>query len=343
MGIGNRDLVSRGEAAPAKSTTGSETIEQAAPTGPVGAIDSSAVDSPTRCSSLAFHPSFATRAAGDDVILASSSSISFYTSWSLLKAHSSFFEGIASLPQTDEIGDRPVIDLPSATTDALAAALTLITPDKSIDWLIAHSLSFDGAPFCRIIQELCAALVDAYDLENVLAILPSTLDDDPWLRFALAALANDEPLAVSISSETVQLEIGMVPAARRLLLDLAPASHARLKELHSTRRAAWNQCKIRIRHHQDMENHHNDFAKNCRKRSGCSSLHQYGGSWQKLRRRAANAAVGAIRVGPKDMRSVQAMIDAVEGELDCSICAYRGHMAFIRAMEATLGGLPSSI
>ena len=111
----------------------------------------------------------------------------------------------------------------------------------------------------------------------------------------------------------MQLEIGMLSAARTLLLDLAPAYHARRKELHSTRRAAWDQCKIRIRHHQDMENHHNDFAKNCRKRGGCGSFHQYGGSWQKLRRRAANAAIGAIRVGPKDMRSVQAMIDAGGG------------------------------
>lgn len=292
---------------------------------------------------LVFHQSFSSPLGEDDVIVTSNTSISFHTSLQLLARYSSFFEGLATLPTMDDTEDRPIFELPSATTDALHAALTLITPYRSIDWLVAESLSLEGGAFLRIIQELCE-LVEAYDFENLLAFLPLKLHHCPWLRFALAALADDEALATSISAQTIKLEIGMMPSATRIVLQaLVPAHDHRLRLLHATRRHGWDQCKVQIRHHQDMENRHNDFAKNCRKRGGCASLRQYRGSWSKLRRRAAYVAIGAIRVGPKDMRGVDAMADAVTAELTCRTCAYRVQRAFQRAMEATLAGLPTCI
>lgn len=272
-----------------------------------------------------FHMDFAAPSNEDDVILISESGTRFHTSLHLLAGYSTFFKGLAALPTTNIRAQPPLLELPSATTDALAAALTLITPGKNIDWLVAQSLSYDGAAFGRIIQELCE-LADAYDFEDILAFLPIRLDHSPWLRFALAAVADDEQAAVAFSKETVNLNIADITVSAQAVLErLGVDRFARLRTLHETRKKAWDRFVLAVKHTQVASNGFNDFGIKCRRRFsvGCAGYALSGGSFTRLRKIAADAAFAAMTGLPRDRGLYAPMRDAVYAAIPCQSCATR--------------------
>jgi len=287
--------------------------------------------------SLKFESGYSIAKNEDDVIIQSNDGICFYVSLSLLGKRSSFFANLASLPREMSLEDKEnTLDLPSATSNAICTALRLIihndVPDSLKEAVHANLLG----KACEVIKDV-VIFADAYDFTGLPSELTPHIRPSVWLRFLLAA-ATDEDQARYISKEIVLLDKGYyrltVPyAILQTLKELAPGYSERLVELLKTRRVVWAECKIAIPHTAPFENGHEDFGKKCRKRGGCIAMKTFGGSFKKLRRRAAYVATKAIERSAHVYEARGSMGEAIEEEVKCVTCWYRVHKTFERAIQ----------
>ena len=262
------------------------------------------------------------------MIIQSNEGVCFYVSLGLLAKHSSFFDNLASLSDLFSTQNKDqVLELPSASTQAVREVLSLLHNNTPTEWFLQHIRSQNLYEACEVFKGT-AILADAYDLSGVLEGVYDHVLESRWLRYSLAAISGDEDRAKAASTDLILLDKGYYPmmipfTIGNLLSDLAPGYLKRLEDLLTTRRAAWNECKIAIRHNAPIFNDLNDFGKKCYQSGGCAAVLKFGGSFKKMRRRAAYCAIKAVERSPSLYELSDAMGSGIDEEIRCGSCFFR--------------------
>lgn len=274
-----------------------------------------------------------------DIVLRSSDDKCFRVSSKVLAVHSAFFRDLFSLHIVNQAGSVPIIDLPNADADALAATLVLLTgphPSTHIPNLLGkhghHNLIYD-----------IWTIVDAYDLHTVLFPLSAYVNDNLIIRFIFACATGFESQAVSQSSYIIANHLDVDDRDLRLLRHVAPLYATRWDTVQEARVANLRKCEMMIRSEQPMLDRNPGFVKRCSKGDGCRAVNKYSGDFDRARAVAASAAIGAIRRRALYMSSYQANAGAVSGILHCDTCEQRLTATFAHAISLTLGQNPTQI
>jgi hypothetical protein len=282
------------------------------------------------------------------VIIQSNEGICFHVSLGLLVKYSSFFDHLALLSGNLPTGEKAeVLELPSASTEALRMVLPLLRNSTVPDSFIRAVCSDDYQAACDVIKDL-AILIDAYDLPQLAGKIFGHLSDSVWLQYSFAAITGDEARAKVASQGIVLLDKGyypvMIPMTIRIFLaDHAVAYRERLDILIWERCSAWNECKIAMRHTAPIFNNLDNFSRKCRQRGGCAAVLNFNGSFKKMRRRAAYVAIKAIEHSPALYELSADMGPAVCEEVGCRSCSFRMVKTFEMAITGAFRGVGKMI
>ena len=266
------------------------------------------------------HPSFDWPHTSRDVILESSDGVNFYADLNLLSVDSPFFAHLAEVPAMHPHGHfHHTIPLPSARSFGIEIFLLAVQ--------YSEAYPFPSIPRGNLLYGILDALdmADPYDIPMFTVLTPAmlmgTFKDWPFLHFAMAAAIGDERIAVVASRRTLPLHlIDMPREAADLLLERAPAYHARLQYLHIEVRPRILSFRQALVINEEIQGTMR-FDDLCLSQ-GCPAVRMVQGDFQALRTMVAKVLLRSFG-GRADAWNDKTTMDAICKMLGCQRCGGR--------------------
>lgn len=305
------------------------------------------------------HPLYPRKHPGD-ILLITEDNVGFYVSLPFITRHCGFLEGYESLKKEITGEQKPSLkeheekeecqaerrELPSAMSWGLRLVLDTLGVIESMTLAIdsfsstAQSLSSsavldpqtfnDRWPLDVVFQYLAPAvrLADAYDIPEFIAYMGMILPDDPWHRYMMAALSENETLAKETSTETVKYHISdMPPPVVSILYKSASSYLWRLRKLHTKKMESYPGLKMAWGCAFPMYDKNEDFGSRCQKgKYGvpmCITYENFEGDFARLRAVAAERAFGILKREKSDEKVKKAIKDDIGRWISCFRCRRR--------------------
>lgn len=295
----------------------------------------------------------------DDILLITEDNVGFYVSLAFITRHCGFLEGYESLKKgiIEEGKSNPTEDeekecqaerreLPSAVSwglhlvlDTLGVieSMTLaVDPFPSTAQNLPMSAVLDPQTFNdrwsldKVFQYLAPAvqLADAYDIFEFIAYMGMILPSDPWHRYLIAALSENETLAKETSTETLKYHISdMPPPVVSILYKSAPSYLWRLRKLHTMKMESYPGLKMAWACAFPMYDKNEDFGSRCQKgKYGtpmCIPYETFEGNFGRLRAVAAERAFGILKREKIDEKVKKAITNDIARWISCFRCRRR--------------------
>ncbi|OXG82106.1 hypothetical protein C349_03411 [Cryptococcus neoformans var. grubii Br795] len=296
----------------------------------------------------------------DDILLITEDNVGFYVSLAFITRHCGFLEGYESLKKgiIEEGKSNPTEDeekeecqaerreLPSAVSwglhlvlDTLGVieSMTLaVDPFPSTAQNLPMSAVLDPQTFNdrwsldKVFQYLAPAvqLADAYDIFEFIAYMGMILPSDPWHRYLIAALSENETLAKETSTETLKYHISdMPPPVVSILYKSAPSYQWRLRKLHTMKMESYPGLKMAWACAFPMYDKNEDFGSRCQKgKYGtpmCIPYETFEGNFGRLRAVAAERAFGILKREKIDEKVKKAITNDIARWISCFRCRRR--------------------
>lgn len=296
----------------------------------------------------------------DDILLITEDNVGFYVSLAFITRHCGFLEGYESLKKgvIEEEKSNPTKDeekeecqaerreLPSALSWGLHLVLDTLGVIESMTLAVdpfpstAQNLPMsavldpqtfnDRWPLDAVFQYLAPAvqLADAYDISEFIAYMGMILPSDPWHRYLMAALSENETLAKEMSTETLKYHISdMPPPVVSILYKSAPSYLWRLRKLHTMKMESYPGLKMAWACAFPMYDKNEDFGSRCQKgRYGtpiCIPYETFEGNFGRLRAVAAERAFGILKREKNDEKVKKAIRNDIARWISCFRCRRR--------------------
>lgn len=296
----------------------------------------------------------------DDILLITEDNVGFYVSLAFITRHCGFLEGYESLKKgiIEEGKSNPTEDeekeecqaerreLPSAVSWGLHLVLDTLGVIESMTLAVdpfpstAQNLPMsavldpqtfnDRWPLDKVFQYLAPAvqLADAYDIFEFIAYMGMILPSDPWHRYLIAALSENETLAKETSTETLKYHISdMPPPVVSILYKSAPSYLWRLRKLHTMKMESYPGLKMAWACAFPMYDKNEDFGSRCQKgKYGtpmCIPYETFEGNFGRLRAVAAERAFGILKREKIDEKVKKAIRNDIARWISCFRCRRR--------------------
>jgi len=246
---------------------------------------------------------------------------------------SSFFANIESTfhnQKDDDTVIETIITLPSATSKGLALALTVL--QKSI---LGDPIELSNDKDAAVLIE-ALSVTKAYDLPIITSLILRQavvqFDDEPFVLYAVAVIAGDEPTAVHASRLTLPFDIDLFLPDKlgRILQEHNLYALSRLGDLHHNRKRGFEKFKQLLLRYQAVPDGER-FTKACSKGKGCEAFEMFKGDFGDLRQRTGEAFYEVfVAMSGVDARTV--LTSMIKGIVQCEKCAGRISKCFAHAL-----------
>ena len=316
--------------------------------------------SPQQSAIRSFHPHFETPATHDAMILRAEDDTCFYTTGSLMCAHSSFFASLfadsifrsrladlhplspnnaAAIPCIAP-PDPPLFELASTPSDAVRALLTLLHRSTPTAWLETLASSKPVEPFVALIDALYT-LGEVYEIRGIPQLLSWRIPFAPLTALSLAARSGFDPAGMCDTDDLVTYHDPMYLSAgvRRLLEVHSPAFLVRLFQLRMNKQRWWARFELLLKVEQPFPDGFSDWTKRCKKGDGqrpligCQSWRNAGGDFTALRCLVAEKAMKLLRVHDAEGMMEKRIVGCVMGTVKCKVCAGRMIRLVLKSLD----------
>lgn len=237
----------------------------------------------------------------------------------MLVKHSDFFAHMVELPDTH--ARSTIIDLPSATSEAIACFISLISPHHPSDWITTLALESNKDALYRLLGGFFT-FIDAYEAVGLLSKLVVHFDHKHELHSLIACAGGVEQAAIALSRGLIKGG-NLDKHVERLLTQFAPEYGRRWTELVKGRASAWSRCEDLIVKDQKLDGIGNQFGKKCMRGGGCHGSELGQKSFKRFRAHVAPFIVDAIKDEPDLQSGFAACRQAIQRRVRCETCANR--------------------